>query len=626
MRPRAAGLGVAVAALALLWGGAPSLAPAQTSTQKPAGAKSATSSKSTAPAKATTGTKTAAKKPAAKKPASPKAYPTVATVGDRVIDELDIQLAADALADDPARTKSPSKWRRSLLDRCVDRELLAMDAERRGLAQDPAVKARLTEREYTILLREVEEKVLVPKLAPKPEELPDVRQNGGYRLVDLLYIFIAQDPEGPDNTGLAHRIVDRAKKGAPFDSLARLFSVHPPSKAAGGRVGWVMVRELNGAARKDLMGSAAGDVFGPYAVPIGFEIFKVGAIRDLTDDSLRAVATVDRKRGMAHDHEAAVLQKYHFAVDPKQVKPVLFATGSETPDSILASLGPDGTRPERGVRPAIGILARCDGDSVDFRDVLRVTPPVIGDAGRMRIRDEDHLRELCARVLVPRLVVRDAQERGLDKDPPVERELRLSRQEVTTRAMIARARPAKPDSATLREYFARVRHRYARPKMVNLEVAVFPSADSASRTLDRIRGGASMESLLTVAEFIDQPRATSFTLYPGRHGHMAIPATGADAMAKAVSGLEPGRYSPVVPTLQGHALARVLSFEEARPGTFEESYARVLGDWADDRTDEWVQEQLTRLRAKTPVRIVPGRLEAVKLASASPSTGGGGNQ
>ena len=149
MRPSAAGLGAAVAALALLCGGAPSLAPAQTSTQKPAAAKSATSSKSTAPAKATAGTKTAAKKPAAKKPASPKAYPTVATVGDRVIDELDIQLAADALADDPARTKSPSKWRRSLLDRCVDRELLAMDAERRGLAQDPAVKARLSKSSST---------------------------------------------------------------------------------------------------------------------------------------------------------------------------------------------------------------------------------------------------------------------------------------------------------------------------------------------------------------------------------------------------------------------------------------------------------------------------------------------
>src|SRR5262245_34877526 len=144
MRPRAAGLGAAIAALALLWGGGPLLA---------------TPAKSSTPAKTATGSKTAAKKPAAKKPATSKAYPTVATVGGRDIDELDIQLAAGALADDPARTKSPATWRRSLLDRCVDRELLAMEAERRGLANDPAVKARLTEREYTILLRQVAEKV-----------------------------------------------------------------------------------------------------------------------------------------------------------------------------------------------------------------------------------------------------------------------------------------------------------------------------------------------------------------------------------------------------------------------------------------------------------------------------------
>ena len=605
MRPRAAGLGTAAALIALLVGaGTPA---AQKASPKSA-SKAASSSK---PAAKTSSAKSAAKAPL-----------TVATVGNRTIDERDIQLAAEALSGDPARKRNPDAWRRSLLDRCVDRELLSMEAERRGIGDDAHVKARLAEREYAILLREVEDRELVPNLMPKPEELPEVRASGGYRLIDLLYIFIPQDSEGPDNTGLANRIVERSRSGASFDSLARLYSAHPPSRMNGGRVGWLMVREVNAAARKELMKASPGDVFGPYRVPIGFEIFKVGAVRELTNDSLRTVAVVDRKRGMTRDHEEAVLAKYHFELDSKQVKPLLYAVQSESPDSILASLGPDGTRPQQGNRPAIGILARCDGDSVDFRDVLRVTPPILSDNGRMRIRDEGTLRELCARVLSQRLVARDAKERGLNKDPDVARELRLSREEVLTRAMIAKARPAAPDSGTLRAYFERLRHRYVRPKTTIADVAVFPTADSAAATLGRLRGGMRADSILTVASFIEQPRATPSTLYPGRFGRLTLFETATDSLSRAVRGLAAGMYAPVAATLQGYAVAHVVSVEEERPGTFQESYARVLGDWTDERTDEWVRDQLTRLRAKTPVRIQPGRLEAVKLASVSPSTGG----
>ena len=625
MRPRAAGLGTAVAAIALLFGTGPFAGPgpdagpaqaaAQTTAKQPAAKP--------APAKAPASSKKSTSKSAAKGAAATGTPATVATVGDRIIDERDIQFAASALADDPARKRNPEAWRRGLLDRCVDRELLAMEAERRGLAGDPAVKARLDEREYAILLREMEQRILVPNLKPKPEDLPQVRLTGGYRLIDLYYIFIPQEAEGPDNAALARRLTERAKGGAPFDSLARLFSAHPPSKEAGGRVGWIPVHDLNPAARKDLMNASPGDVVGPYTLRMGYEIMKVGGVQEFTDDSLTAVATVDRKRGLARNHQEAVLEKYRFALDPAQVRPLLFAVGSETPDSILASLGPDGTRPDRGARPAIGVLARCDGDSVLFRDVLRVTPPVIGDTGRMRIRDEATLRDLCARVLAPRLIVRDAKERGLDRDPAVARELRLSRAEILTRAMIARERPSVPDSSVLRAYFEKVRHRYLRPKTTIAEVAVFVTADSAAAVLGRIRQGARADSLLTAAEFIEQPRATPVTLYPGHFARLALPETGTDSLTRAVSGLPAGEFAPIVRTLQGHALARVLAVEDERPGTFEESYARVLGDWAEERADEWVRGQLTRLRAKTPVRVVPGRLEAVKLASASPSMGGG---
>jgi hypothetical protein len=60
-----------------------------------------------------------------------------------------------------------------------------------------------------------------------------------------------------------------------------------------------------------------------------------------------------------------------------------------------------------------------------------------------------------------------------------------------------------------------------------------------------------------------------------------------------------------------------VSREEPRPLTFDEAALRALQEWREDAENKWVLQTLERLRAKTPVRVVPGRLAAVKLARAT---------
>jgi hypothetical protein len=62
-----------------------------------------------------------------------------------------------------------------LLDRCVDRELLAMEAERRGLGKEPALAARIADREFLTLHREIYKRVVIPGVTPTPQELAKVR-------------------------------------------------------------------------------------------------------------------------------------------------------------------------------------------------------------------------------------------------------------------------------------------------------------------------------------------------------------------------------------------------------------------------------------------------------------------
>jgi hypothetical protein len=68
--------------------------------------------------------------------------------------------------------------------------------------------------------------------------------------------------------------------------------------------------------------------------------------------------------------------------------------------------------------------------------------------------------------------------------------------------------------------------------------------------------------------------------------------------------------------MQGYAVAHVLAREPARPMTMEEAIDRVRRDWREEKENEWVLSQLERMRATTPVRVVPARLEQMKLGPA----------
>jgi hypothetical protein len=368
----------------------------------------ATPAKTTVSAQAKPPTTAGAK---AAKPATPPAV--VATVGTRSVDALDIQRAAESLANDPLRKKDPQAWRKSLLALCADRELLAADAEARGVGKDPAVQARWADRQYAILFGALYQKVLEPGIEPTAELLDSLRAGGLYRGVDLNYILI-RDTEAGRNKAMAQKVYEHLKAGARFDSLARIYSGHPPSAAAGGHFGWVLGRDLDPQSYPDFRTAKAGDILGVYSSSFGHEIYGVVQIQELSPDSLYRLVLFERGRGVYQDYDTQILQKYHFSLDQSQVNSVLFTMSMESPDSIMQSLGPDGTRPEVGSRPALGVIARCDGDSVTVADIIRTAPLAYGSQGRIHIRNAEALQELCGRALLHSLIVRDAKERGID--------------------------------------------------------------------------------------------------------------------------------------------------------------------------------------------------------------------
>lgn len=544
----------------------------------------------------------------------PSVQGPIATVAGRRVEEADIRRAALVMADDPLRTKNPALWRKKLLDLCIDRELLALEAERAGLLKDPAIKHEIERRTADFLYPVMRDRILVPEMRPTAAQLDTARAGGLYRRVRISYIQTLTDRQKTIEVFAA------LQKGARFDSVASSYSIHP-SSIEGADLGWKWAGELNRASRDALKTAKPGDILGPYPNSGSYEIYRLEAIRDPDDAELREKLLRDRASGLEPRYADALLKGFKFEVDPAAANSVVFATATERVDSILASLGPAGTRPERGVRPAIGVLARVDGDSITYSDIAFSEILRPDNNGKVRIETTGKLAILCATAILPRLIARDAHQYGVDRDPAVARTLRLIRDEVSTRAMVARAAPEPSDSGAVRAYFESHAARYQRPPARRALVAMYNSEDSARAALRTWNGIGFRDSSLIANGFRVQERATAASLLANLYAEIPLFDTGKDPLSLAVRSLDAGQMAPVVHTPHGYALAMVLGREAARPMSFSEAASDAAVDSREAREDAWVTDQLNRLRAATPARTVPARLDAVRLDLSSNAGG-----
>jgi hypothetical protein len=359
---------------------------------------------------------------------------------------------------------------------------------------------------------------------------------------------------------------------------------------------------------------------GPYPNGQAHELYRVERIADPDDKEIRDVMLHDGLQQLDARYQVRLLQKYGFRLDPDQVSSVIFSSATERVDSILASLDSDGKRSKRGVHPSLGVLARIDGDSITYRDLAHPELLRPTQDGKARIEDTRDLLTLCTAAVLPRLIRRDARERGIEGDPAIGRGLRLIGEELSTRAMVARAVPGL-DSAAVHAYFNSHASAYRRPAARRAFVAMFAARDTARMASSGWDRRAFRDSVLVADGFRAVEHGAVNGLFARDYGEVSLFDTDADSLSLAVRNLADGQISPLVALPNGYALAQVLGREEARGYTFEEAHRDVEVDARENAENTWVVEQLERLRAATPPRAVPGRLDAVRLGMSS-DTGG----
>ncbi len=517
------------------------------------------------------------------------------------------------MANDPLRSKDHALWRKRLLDLCVDRELLALEAQRTGFLDDEAVKHEIGVQSAALLYAAIYDRVLLPQIMPSATEIDTARAGGLFRRAKMAYILSVTDRKA------TFEIFEAMKHGASFDSIAALYSVHP-SASKGGEVGWRRVGLMNAQSWSAFKVAKPGDILGPYSNGVSHEFYRIETMVDPDDKEIREVLMHDRLPEVDSRYRVGLLQKHHFKLDPDQVSSAIFASATEKADSILASLDSGGRRPRRGVRPSLGVLARVDGDSVTYRDI--VFPELLrrNDEGKATIEETKDLLFVCSQAILPRLIDRDARQRGIDRDPEVARRLRLIREEVSTRAMVAHAVPA-PDLSQSRAFFDAHASWYKRPAARRAFVTMFGSADTARMARPGWDRDQFRDSIFAAQGFRRFENGTTSSLYPRYYGEISILETDPSPLSAAVRSLGDGEISPPIETINGYAIAKALRREEPRAYSFAEVERDVRADAREHAEDVWVTSQLERLRAATPARTLPARLDALRLGMSS-ETGG----
>jgi peptidyl-prolyl cis-trans isomerase C len=167
------------------------------------------------------------------------------------------------------------------LDALVDRELLAEEARRQKLQEQPSVKARLAAAGRELLAHEMLERAVAASVTEEAlrERYEAARPRLERREVHVAHIF-AQMPEGASETVRRQAQVRinqayaRLAGGEPFEAVARELSEDTVSAPRGGDLGVVKEGGVDASFFTQAVGLAAGAWSKPFVTPFGWHVVK----------------------------------------------------------------------------------------------------------------------------------------------------------------------------------------------------------------------------------------------------------------------------------------------------------------------------------------------------------------
>jgi len=208
-------------------------------------------------------------------PAAPNADPVVGRVNGEAVLRSDVLREAETLPPQFQQMPIEALWP-VLLDRVIDRKLIAGAARKDGLANEPDVKARMKDLEdrvleQTFLVKRMEKQVTEAAMQKRYAEMiaamkPETR-------VHARHILVKTRDEAVD-------ILRELAKGTDFARLAGERSQDPGSAKSGGDLGWISKEQVVGPFGDAAFAMKKGETSrAPVQTQFGFHVIRVDDIQ-----------------------------------------------------------------------------------------------------------------------------------------------------------------------------------------------------------------------------------------------------------------------------------------------------------------------------------------------------------
>ena len=207
--------------------------------------------------------------------------PVLATVNGAALSDGLLELLVSTNISQGAKD-SPA-LRQMIKDELIGREVLAQEAQRLGLDKQPQAQLQMTllrqNHLVELLLRDRLAKNPISDEALRADYDRQIKSLGDVSQYRISHIVLSSEAD-------AREVLARAKKGEPFDKLAREKSIDA-SKSEGGSLGWLLPNQVMAAISNVMVNLDQGAVAAaPIQTPAGWHVLKVDEKRPFKAPSL----------------------------------------------------------------------------------------------------------------------------------------------------------------------------------------------------------------------------------------------------------------------------------------------------------------------------------------------------
>jgi len=552
------------------------------------------------------------------KPSNPayKDGTLIARVGDDPITAGDLYYARD-FARGMNRQLPPDSLRAVLIEKTVNQQLLAREAQHLGYERSPALVNAMTKEEDRLVTRELVRRIYISKLTVSEDELRELYQRYFYTL-RVLHLSVDEEAQ-------AQSLRKRIEGGENFGDLARLYSEDKKTAPKGGDLGEVRAGRLVINLEDAVFALEPGQL--SQVIKGRGEHYKIFQLlskeRDqepqvyeaMRESLAKRVRT--RKAALAkYEWEQGLVAKYELTIDEPNYRVFSHrlrdqiasweAINSMRRDSLSTAWIFTDWPAEELVLP----IARWKGGQMtcaEFNKVsreLRVCPTCLWRDSDVQLRmfvlgrAFDHLFELEKRAI------------RLERLPEITTELERRRNarlgEMVAAGLLVRQADITDEEA--RVYWEAHPGQYMKSPRARALRIVVETETQAGEIIERLRGGADFGAL---AKRYSKDETTNWN---GGQTDWFTPGT-MYGMADVALKHPVGELIPPFRSDLGWEVVKVTEKQPATPMSFEEAKIPIRELIATQRTETQIQAKLAELRAGTRVVIDEAALARLNFPS-----------